>query len=182
MDGPFANYTLRLGPGKYITNHCLTRGINDTSRQFITPTALAKAMNLPTFEEFRIEVEGEPITDGHRMHDGGHMAVSGEMSNFFSSPGGRSSFFKKVLRRFSPTSVLLDPLFYLHHAMLDKIWWNWQQSWPQRMYEMTGRSTVYPPFSNVTLESPLYMPNLGPTVKIGDIMDIRSAPSCYTYV
>lgn len=36
-------------------------------------------------------MEGEPITSDHRMHDGGHFAVGGEMSNFYSSPGGTRS-------------------------------------------------------------------------------------------
>ncbi|KAF8954699.1 hypothetical protein BDZ97DRAFT_1927844 [Flammula alnicola] len=162
-DGPFANYTLRLGPGKLITEHCLTRGINNDARKYLTSSAMANATKLPTFELFRIELEGEPITSDHRMHDGGHIAVGGEMSNFYSSPG--------------------DPLFYLHHANLDRIWWNWQQMLPMRLFEISGRSTIVPPFVNVTLDHPLQMDSaLGPTVPIREVVDIHSGPNCYTYV
>ena len=55
------------------------------------------------------------------MHDGGHIAVGGELSNFYSSPDGQR-FFSLLFPR---TKLLsLDPLFYLHHANLDRIWWN----------------------------------------------------------
>ena len=87
-DGPFTSYTLHLGPGKFVTDHCLARGINITYTEFFTPSAVANATSLPTFEEFRIELEGKPFTPTHKMHGGVHVAVGGEMSNFYSSPGG----------------------------------------------------------------------------------------------
>ena len=32
-----------------------------------------------------------------------------------------------------------DPLFYLHHSMLDKIWWQWQNAnRTQRLREIEG--------------------------------------------
>ena len=88
-DGPFHSYTVRLGPGKLITDHCLVRGINSTYIQYFTPSAVANATSLPSFEKFRIELEGRPITPTHKMHDGGHLSVGGEMSNFYSSPAGQ---------------------------------------------------------------------------------------------
>ena len=87
-DGPFHSYTIRLGPGKLVTDHCLVRGINSTYMQYFTPSAVANATSLPSFEQFRIELEGMPITPKHKMHDGGHLSVGGEMSNFYSSPAG----------------------------------------------------------------------------------------------
>ena len=75
----------------------------------------------------------------------------------------------------------LDPLFYLHHANLDRIWWQWQNVDPSRLYEMTGRSTVTAPFTDVTLDFPLTMDTLGDSVTIGDVMNIHREPNCYTY-
>ena len=75
----------------------------------------------------------------------------------------------------------LDPLFYLHHANLDRIWWQWQNVDPSRLYEMTGRSTVTAPFTDVTLDFPLTMDTLGESVTIGDVMNIYREPNCYTY-
>ena len=88
QDGPFSSYTIHLGPGKSITDHCLVRGINSTYSQYFTPSAMANATSLTTFEEFRIELEGMPFTPTHKMHDSIHFGVGGEMSSFYSSPGG----------------------------------------------------------------------------------------------
>jgi len=87
-DGPFSSYTIHLGPGKLVTDHCLVRGINSTYTRYFSSSAVANATSLPTFEKFRIELEGMPITPTHKMHDGAHMGVGGEMSNFYSSPAG----------------------------------------------------------------------------------------------
>jgi len=88
-DGPFKDYTLHFGPGQLVTDHCLTRDIRDDASIYLNSTAMANATRLPTFELFRIELEGEPITPDHKLHDGGHFGVGGEMSNFYSSPGGK---------------------------------------------------------------------------------------------
>ncbi|KAF8802803.1 Di-copper centre-containing protein [Phlegmacium glaucopus] len=162
QDGPFASYVIRLGPGKLITDHCLVRGVNDTYKQFFTSSAVANTTKLPTFELFRIELEGKPITPTFEMHDGGHLAVGGEMSNFYSS--------------------LADPIFYLHHANLDRIWWNWQQVDPdRRLYDVSGRSSTTPPYQNITLDFGLDMGSFAPTKPIREVMDIYSEPMCYTY-
>jgi tyrosinase len=89
-DGPFANYTLKLGPGLFVTDHCLTRGFNNTATQFLNTSAIEETLSQPTWEQFTVRLEGSPeIAPLHRAHDGGHVAVGGEMSNFFSSPGGK---------------------------------------------------------------------------------------------
>jgi len=162
QDGPFKDYQLSLGPGKLVTTHCLTRGIDPTDRIYLNSAAVKNTTDCPTYETFRIELEGEPITPTHKMHDGGHAGVGGDMSNFFSSPG--------------------DPIFYLHHANLDRVWWHWQSMKPSRLYEISGYTTSTPPFTNVTLDYPLQMGTIGNTVPIRTVMDIHSEPNCYTYV
>jgi tyrosinase len=162
LDGPFKDYTLHFGPGKLITDHCLVRGINDSFAIHLNSATIANTTRLPTFELFRIELEGQPITPTPKLHDSGHLGTGGDMSNFYSSPG--------------------DPLFFLHHANIDRIWWMWQNMLPHRLYEISGRSTTQPPFHNVTLDYPLLMGTLGPNVPIRDVMDIWTTPNCYTYV
>ena len=77
----------------------------------------------------------------------------------------------------------LDPLFYLHHANLDRIWWDWQQINPStRLYEVSGRSTITPPFHNITLDFGLDLGSFAPIMPIREVMDIHSGPMCYTYV
>ena len=99
QDGPFASYVVPLGPGKLITDHCLVRGVNDTFKQFLTSSAIQNTTKLPTFELFRIELEGKPITQDFKMHDGGHIAVGGEMSNFYSSPAGQWLSYRTANKR-----------------------------------------------------------------------------------
>ncbi|KAF9553546.1 tyrosinase [Agrocybe pediades] len=164
QDGPFADYTLSLGPGKLVTNHCLVRGFNSTAaRIYLTASQVANTTSQISFEEFRIQLEGGSQTLDRKLHDSGHTSVGGDMSNFYSSPG--------------------DPIFYLHHANLDRIWWFWQNLKPAHMYDVSGRSSAIaasPP--NVTLEFPLLMGNLGKTVTIRDVIDIHSDENCYTYI
>jgi tyrosinase len=54
---------------------------------------------MATFDRAWPCIEGSP-------HAGGHGGVGGQMQNGVSSPG--------------------DPLFYLHHTWLDKVFWDWQ--------------------------------------------------------
>ncbi|KAF9054157.1 hypothetical protein BJ165DRAFT_1337324 [Panaeolus papilionaceus] len=164
-DGAFANLTLQIGPGQNVGPHCLTRGIdNIVASQTLSSAAVGRAMAMPEFESFRTEIEGQPVMNGSRTHDSGHISIGGEMSNFYSSPG--------------------DPLFYLHHGYLDYIWWKWQTADVQnRMYQIKGRTTPEGDFRNVTLEYPLSAGQLSPghAVRIGDMMNIMQQPNCYEY-
>lgn len=138
-------------------------------------------MKFASYFDFHVELEGQPITTSHRIHDGGHVAVGGEMSNFYSSPGGQQIIFSSPFQE-TKLVVKSDPLFYLHHANLDRIWWNWQQMLPSRLYEISGRSTPDPPYENITLNFQLEMGNQARSVPIRDVMDIHDDSNCYTYV
>jgi len=160
-DGPFADYTLKLGPGLLVTEHCIARGVNNTMSIYLNSSAVAEVLTYPNFEQFRVKLEGV-LFGALAPHGGGHGAVGGEMTNFFSSPG--------------------DPLFYMHHTNIDRIWWLWQEACSDRLYEICGPTSVTPPYGNVTLDYPLKMGDVGPTLTIRDVMDIRQEHSCYTYV
>ena len=66
--------------------------MDDRYKSFLSSRSVASTMELPSYFEFHVDLEGEPITSSHRIHDGGHVAVGGEMSNFYSSPGGQQFF------------------------------------------------------------------------------------------
>lgn len=53
---------------------------------------------------------------------------------------------------------------------------------PKRFFEISGRSTVDPPFVNVTLDFPLDMGLLAPPLPIRDVMDIRGDDLCVNYI
>lgn len=161
-DGPFVNYTVSMGPGRLVTKHCLVRNINETYRHYVTSSAVRKLLDQPTYELFRVEMEGYPNTADRRVHDGGHMLVGGDMGNPISSPS--------------------DPIFFLHHANLDRLWWIWQQAdSTRRLYEIAGRAIATPPYTNVTLETPLVFNTLARGILIKEVMDIHAEPLCYTY-
>ena len=92
LDGPFArgNYTIHLGPGKLITSHCLVRGIDNKYDKFLSSEAVGRAMSQPTFEKFRVELEGTPTVEHPNEHGSGHLVVGGDLGNLYSSPGGQS--------------------------------------------------------------------------------------------
>lgn len=87
-DGPFASYNLSFGPGTLVTNHCLRRAFNTVLPPFLNSTQVANTTKHTAFETSRIGLEGTPVTPTFKIHDGGHLAVGGEMLNRYSSPGG----------------------------------------------------------------------------------------------
>src|SRR5690606_33299428 len=97
-----------------VTDHCLQRHINNELSWAANQKEVDICLSMPRFTSFWACVE-------HRPHTGGHFGVGGEMANAVSSPG--------------------DPLFYLHHAYIDRIWWQWQQkNLKKRVKEIAGSS------------------------------------------
>lgn len=98
-----------------------------------------------------------------------------------------------------------DPLFFLHHTNLDRLWWEWQSAnLSSRLTDMNGRTVPLPTFlskndvsypsdavlhydgdwpSNETsLHHNLWMLGVIPNQTIADVMDIRSSTICAEYV
>jgi tyrosinase len=85
-DGPFTLYTISLGPGHALNHTCLTRGFDESMISFITSKEVANTTKQPTFEQFRVELEGNgPLV---KPHNAGHRVVGGVMADTWSSPGG----------------------------------------------------------------------------------------------
>jgi tyrosinase len=180
-NGPFAPFLLHIGPGTSATTHCLTRGFNTVATGTIGQDLIANMYKQPTFGQFRVELEGTPSTDTFRIHDSGHLAVCGEMCDRYSSNGGTCHIRLLLSLNLLIMTSNLDPLFYLHHANLDRHWATWQsQDRAKRLTDIAGVSSLNPPFANVTLDFKLKMDVLAPLVPIRDVMDTRSM--CYTYV
>ena len=103
-----------------------------------------------------------------------------------------------------------DPIFFLHHAWLDRLWWLWQSAAPDtRLTEIGGvnipASTLPPilsgangkgsppaPFPGLTdyfndpgnvttLSHTLWSVGLRPNATIGDVMDLHSPLVCADY-
>lgn len=100
-----------------------------------------------------------------------------------------------------PTYSPGDPLFYLHHSYLDKLWWEWQKlDYPARLTDMGGPNlpaltppgTVWPGpevtdyfgdgGNTTTLNHVLWMVGLEPNVTIADVMNLNGELICYEYL
>ncbi|KAI6347939.1 hypothetical protein MCOR25_010865 [Pyricularia grisea] len=177
VDGPFANYTNSLGPGYDVTDHCINRAINETASTFSSQQNVDECLSKTTWKEAWACIESVP-------HTGGHGGVGGEMSNGVSSPG--------------------DPVFYLHHTWLDKVYWDWQaRDRPARTSSISGNNVMrddvpgfppkpaYIPEQNGAPGDPGNETTLGhiiqtfgklPNVTIADVLDIQGNYLCYEYV
>lgn len=85
-----------------------------------------------------------------------------------------------------------DPLFFLHHANVDRLWRDWQKVDPKRLYMIEGSPipwtlslgpdlNLIPKDRNVTLEWPITMGELAPDRVVNDFMDVTAEELCYDY-
>jgi tyrosinase len=86
-----------------------------------------------------------------------------------------------------------DPLFFMHHAMIDKIWYDWQSYDPVNVNSFFGGSVQHieswdaynqypsggPPY--LSLDSMMPADGLFPEVTIGDVMNTTGGFLCYVY-
>ncbi|KAI9146978.1 Tyrosinase ustQ [Paramyrothecium foliicola] len=70
----------------------------------------------------------------------------------------------------------IDPIFYLHHTMVDRLWWQFQQDGPSRVFEYTG--DVWP---NAALDDVMLMGGLAPDRTVREFMDASNDELCYYY-
>src|SRR5687767_3193593 len=107
-----------LGPGYEINRHCINRRLNDFSSRGAAQENVDACMEATSYTQVWNCIEGSP-------HGAGHGGVGEQMMNPISSPG--------------------DPLFYMHHTWLDKLWWDWQAlDLDERLTAMGGSNTMNP--------------------------------------
>ncbi|KAH8199483.1 hypothetical protein TruAng_006359 [Truncatella angustata] len=177
-DGPFATYNASMGPGNHTdyTPHCVRRDFSPSlAVQSLNSSVYAHVLAATNFFELEHRTEGISLgISAMSLHGGGHLGVGGgigDMSNTYSSPS--------------------DPLFWLHHGGLDKMWNEWQRNdWATRRFDIGGPDTqwAYPfnffgdiPYKNVTLEFVMDFGQIGNSTKIKEVMDTQQQ-LCYTYI
>jgi len=76
--------------------------------------------------------------------------------------------------------TVIDPIFFLHHAMVDKVWWQWQQhrATPNRTYAYNGLRRDK---TNATLDDVMPMLGLAPDALVRQYMDTQGGTLCYLY-
>jgi tyrosinase len=88
-----------------------------------------------------------------------------------------------------------EPFFFLHHSMVDRVFWMWQNKHPENMASFSGKTLpVLQYFNNeymvrfangltppMTRRAPLHNLNLYPLRTIEEVMHIDNDYLCYTY-
>lgn len=177
VTGPFANITVSFGPVSNDLNtgllnnphnldykpHCLRRDFSaDFVRSSVSADKVRDLLNSPNATVFN----GVLDASIHALHGGPHNGVGGEMADLFASAG--------------------DPLFFLHHAQIDRLWTQWQQLDPAtRQYALSGTGSVlnYPPTPVFQLNDTINLGKLSPEGPrpIRDFMSTVQGPFCYEY-
>ncbi|KAK3309387.1 uncharacterized protein B0T15DRAFT_481108 [Chaetomium strumarium] len=159
-DGPFKD----LRPAYYgddYAPHCLSRNWNngtdrpgDMIASTYTPDAVGEVMASQSYQDFRYSLEGGP-------HRAIHAAVGGDMS---------------------PATSPNDPLFFLHHTQVDRLWWLWQQQDPAaRTTAFGGPRTQDEDSLEATLEDVMPFLGLAEDVQVSELMTTQSGRLCYVY-
>ncbi|KAL1880128.1 hypothetical protein Daus18300_001491 [Diaporthe australafricana] len=183
VDGPFANSTLRLDQAWGVIDYeeyCLGRNFSSPDTGYwawANSTFADTCFAATTYDDAWSCYSVKP-------HSSAHLAVSGTLELQSASPG--------------------DPLFYLHHTNIDRLWWEWQQvNLTYRLTDMGGRNVprddhllknewIAPTAAvldydgddaNVTtLNHVLWMLEILPNVTVADVMDIRGDTICAEYI
>ncbi|KAJ3082763.1 hypothetical protein HK102_001471 [Quaeritorhiza haematococci] len=141
-DGAFAGWTRSLPE-----RGCLTRQFDGTRgriQPYHSPEQMESIVNeQPTsYDRFRTQLESVP-------HGRVHVGIGGDM-NTMASPN--------------------DPLFWLHHANVDRYWWLWQQKNPSLAKTYSGAGATSP-----NDEMPPF------NIRVSDTLDTLQGQFCYKY-
>lgn len=158
-----------VGPDRKLdyNPHCVTRDLSSwlagqiyTEDAFLNATTRETAKDIASFQnEIDTQSNGLP-----GIHAGGHQTLSGSNSDLYSG--------------------VVDPAFYLHHSMVDRMYWLWQALHPDESKKIFGTITFgnRPPSRNATLEDLIELPFLGvESEMIGSLLDTLDGPYCYVY-
>ncbi|KAI9929822.1 hypothetical protein ASPWEDRAFT_147128 [Aspergillus wentii DTO 134E9] len=181
--GPFKNMTVNLGPvsptlqvpgivaqngsGFDYNPRCLRRDISvDASMGWTKDSDVAGLIkNYTTIDPFQTTMQGNFPAGYLGVHTAGHFTIGGDPGgDLFVSPG--------------------DPAFFVHHAMIDRVFWIWQNLDPaNRRDKVSGTITMMntPPSRNATLDDIVDLDLLAEPYRLGDLLDTTAGPFCYVY-
>ena len=159
VDGPFAGvvaefYDVQRQP------HCLSRGFRDLEGKLghiygedVRPERIEEVLSLPDYEGFVAEME-------RRVHDAIPYGISGDFETF---------------------TAPYDPLFFLHHVQLDRLWWLWQVRQEGGGLVAYGGHRGRHSIEMAGLGDRIVVGGLGPDVEVREVMDIHGGMLWYDY-
>ncbi|WDK18396.1 hypothetical protein CGRA01v4_09681 [Colletotrichum graminicola] len=158
-DGPFSN----LRPIRYNQTdlkHCLARGFRNVDaigrplNPWFGPGSIGRLLRTPGYRDFEWDME-------NRLHNRMHRAVSGD---------------------FLSLTAANDPVFYLHHAQIDHLWWRWQQEdKATRLYEYEGKHMFNSTDGTASLSDTLQYGGFAEDIPVSWVMDTEDGFLCYRY-
>ncbi|KLU90559.1 hypothetical protein MAPG_10411 [Magnaporthiopsis poae ATCC 64411] len=182
--GPFKNMTVYLGPlsaavdppparnpradGFGANPRCLRRDMSNylTSRWGRTQDMVQLITNSKDVGSFQSTMENGGGWGTQGIHSVGHFTINGD-------PGG--DFYV------SPN----DPAFFVHHAMIDRLWTIWQsQSLETRLEVIHGGTSMFGGGRAQSLDDLIDMNVVEPTQKtwkIRELVSVVDGPLCYMY-
>ncbi|RDL39904.1 Di-copper centre-containing [Venustampulla echinocandica] len=182
-NGPFKNMTVNLGPvvvtlsgipelvpnnGSIWNPRCLRRDISSWVSQRWSTDAISTSLinDNPDIYWFQTVMQGDFANGDFGVHTAGHFTFGGDPGgDIFASPG--------------------DPMFWLHHAQIDRTWWIWQnQDLKNRQNAISGTLTLgnFPPTRNGTLDDLIDLGVSAAPVTIRSLMSTTEGPLCYIYL
>ncbi|KAH7320731.1 hypothetical protein B0I35DRAFT_477288 [Stachybotrys elegans] len=163
--GPFKDMSVNLGPGNSLRYNprCLKRAISRSNAQSTkadrTLPLITQSRDIGSFQNTLQLPQG--------VHANGHFTIGGDPAgDIYSSPG--------------------DPAFYLHHAMVDRVWWIWQlQDLETRLTAVAGNTGSYGNGgARGTLNDLLNLGYNGGNVALGSLLNTmggKGGEFCYIY-
>ena len=201
-DGGLANHQIEYPfPHTFQRNlQTLPKGSEQPLDRFIKPEEVEKVLSFDKYEDFHRYMEGAPpheaahLVPGEEgtmgfagMHGAVHRMVGGDMATIieYKAPSWCPSFESDESANYGANASPNDPLFFLHHANVDRVYAMWQDRDPEnRMYAYGGFT-----FHNYTTQEGTGVATLNDTMSFGfltddiqvhEAMDYRQQ-YCYVY-
>ncbi|GAB1522034.1 tyrosinase [Rhizoctonia solani] len=135
--------------------HCLRRSFNLTSEMpgNWTSAVVKRIMDYPDYINFWNNTERIP-------HDHIHRAIGGD-----------------IRRQYSPN----EPLFFVHHSQVDRLWTLWQGRNETRIWDYGGNTVQNVTTNTATLGDPMRFLGLAEDRPVESLMDTLSNGLCYRY-
>ncbi|KAH7356246.1 hypothetical protein BKA66DRAFT_251524 [Pyrenochaeta sp. MPI-SDFR-AT-0127] len=164
QDGPFIASAFPLN---FPTLDCLRRDfIPWIMNTWADPKLVRNVLAQEDYTSFAKAIEHLRSFKSPNIHGSGHFGIGGVLGtigNAANSPG--------------------DPLFFLHHANLDRYFWEWQQKNLTARLNQVGGPIIPLDYSgkNVTLDFTLHLGNLAGNATLKDLLNTVGGTLCYTY-
>jgi tyrosinase len=75
----------------------------------------------------------------------------------------------------------VDPVFFLHHSQIDRLWWSWQKYSGGRFLQYNGPAQLDGDVEGVLTDLLEYGGFLPFDPSVGDLMDTEGDLLCYRY-